>query len=186
MTASTPIPRKPSVTIRVVLVALSALIGFLCGAAAGVAYGMTDPTVIPDDTPRAATAGEALTLGTFMGGVPGAINGLVLSPLVAGLLARKPLRPVFVWVLLPSLMVSAAVSVVWGPIAAWFAASATFIAATLALRAWLPDHPRFLVGVCPGCGYSMTGLPSERCPECGGPWAPVRDTKSVPVGSPRP
>jgi hypothetical protein len=32
----------------------------------------------------------------------------------------------------------------------------------------LRRHARAAVGCCPACGYDLTGVPSPRCPECGG------------------
>lgn len=61
--------------------------------------------------------------------------------------------------------------------------SAAYAGALVAIRLRSPDHP---CGSCPKCGYSLYGLPSAVCPECGRPFSPSEAENDADGGSKAP
>lgn len=121
--------------------------------------------------------------------VLGAMFGLVCSPAAVYARADMECRPTFITAVLVPAHVAWVASLLGGPIVAVVATFVVYVGSCVGLGLLARRARRRLEWYrsnrCTTCGYDMTGLPPERCPECGN-IAGVRPRIRVPMEMLRP
>lgn len=152
----------------VTVLALCLLFGGWAGGLAGLAFGLTiamDGGIIFDwdgEASGVALMVQALQFGLFAQGVGlflGGLSSAVIAPALSVTRLDKALGPTF----LPPVVVGVLASIL-NPFLGIVLTGLTLLIAALISRRLFRWHPP---GQCVGCGYSMSGLTTEVCPECG-------------------
>lgn len=105
-------------------------------------------------------------------GIAGGIVGFMVSPLLMVALYSPPLRLSLRWVYIPAITTAFVFGLPPALDPSWtYLSVPVFIVMSFIARAVLPKlHTS--EGLCPHCGYNLTGNTSGKCPECGnGPHA---------------
>jgi hypothetical protein len=114
-----------------------------------------------------AVAGRASLLGLLLGAGIGACTAALCGPATVWALIRKPLwrAPLLVWA--PTIFAAAVLSRLAAPVWVWLGCAATYLAVCRVVYARIADRQTDEVMRCGCCGYDLSDLEGDRCPECG-------------------
>ncbi len=106
---------------------------------------------------------------SFSAVLVGAFTGAVISPLEIGLLHHRSLEKAAPIILIPSMLVAVSATILTEDYMISLLSVPVFVFLTVYARLKLPSTlPK--PGLCPHCGYNLTGNTSGKCPECGQMW----------------
>ncbi|HZW10409.1 MAG TPA: hypothetical protein VFF69_10945 [Phycisphaerales bacterium] len=137
-----------------------------------------------------AALGARVTEFILMAWIVGGLVGFVASPAAAVALTDPECRPSFQWVFWPTLTAATLAGAIGGVGVAVLGSVCTYtlaaVSAGLFARIWRRRRLNwYSAGRCGSCGYDMSGLDAQTCPECGRT-ARVRPFMRVPVEVLRP
>jgi hypothetical protein len=108
-----------------------------------------------------------VTFPFLLATIPGVVAGAVFSPLTYVFLQHRPLQPA-AWTLIGVVTTAGAITALFNPWLSLVVMLVAFVATGLLIHAFFPNRPVPRDPTrCATCDYSLTGLTTNMCPECG-------------------